>query len=139
MKAIFAENKVQSVIENIKESLSVFQDDESGQVMVSFSPNEGKGTGSQIMPVTEFSDYVTQIEAFASEGLPEEGDLHLTAAETARKTAAVTEGVLTCRTTSGKGAKPARYPVGQLGEIAAFLRSTVSAVEAAVSEVEDQD
>ena len=139
MKAIFSENKQQSVVDNIKDSLSIFVDEESGDVMVSFSPNEGKGTGAQIMPVSEFSEYVSQIEAFASEGLPEEGAVRMTAAETARKTAAVEDGTLTCRTTSGKGAKPARYPVSQLGKIAAFLRSTVEAVETAANEVEIND
>jgi hypothetical protein len=138
MKSIFAESKQQSVIDNIKESLSVFVDEETGETMVSFSPNEGKGTGAQILPVAEFDEYVAQIEAFASEGLPEEGAVRMTAAETARKTAAVDEGILTCRATSGKGAKPAKYPVGQLGQIAAFLRSTVEAVEAAASSMDNE-
>ena len=139
MKSIFAENKQQSVIDNIKESLSVFVDEETGEKMVSFSPNEGKGTGAQILPVSEFDEYVSQIEAFASEGLPEEGSVRMTAAETARKTAAVEEGILTCRATSGKGAKPAKYPVGQLAGIAAFLRSTVDAVTQVADSINPND
>lgn len=110
--------------------MSVSTDDD-GTPVVSFATNRGKGSGAQVMPVSEFGDYVSALEEIASSGIPEASEVQLSAAESLRQTAKNEDGIVSFRVRSGKGAKPAKVPAADLNEVATLLRSTVDAVTAA--------
>ena len=55
--SIFNNSRVLSATEIVKETLS-FIIDEKGNLAVSFATNKGKGTGAQVVPVEQFSEYI---------------------------------------------------------------------------------
>jgi hypothetical protein len=128
--SIFENETTESAIQTIRQTLSVSTDDD-GLPIVSFATNRGKGSGAQSMPVAQFDEYVTALEEIAAEGIPEASEQTLTAAESLRQTIKSEDGVISFRVRSGKGAKPAKVPASDLGEVATLLRSTVEAVSAA--------
>ena len=101
---------------------------EDGQVIVSFATNRGKGTGAQQMHASEFDDYVSTLEEIAEYGIEETPERDLSPSEMVRETISNRDGVISFRVRGGKGAKPARVPAGQFGELVELLRSTVELV-----------
>lgn len=130
MTNIFESEHTESAIQTIRSTMSVSTDD-AGIPVVSFATNRGKGSGAQIMPVSQFEDYVLALEEIAASGIPEAAENTLSAAESLRQTVYQEDGVVSFRVRSGKGAKPAKVPAGDLTEVAALLRGTVKAVTAA--------
>ena len=130
MTNIFESEHTESAIQTIRSTMSVSTDD-AGVPVVSFATNRGKGSGAQIMPVSQFADYVTALEEIAATGIPEAAENNLSAAESLRQTVKNEDGVISFRVRSGKGAKPAKVSVEDLTEVAALLRGTVKAVTAA--------
>ncbi len=130
MTNIFETEHTESPLQTIRETMSVSTDD-NGTALVSFATNRGKGSGAQSMPVSEFGDYVSALEEIAASGIPEASEARLSAAESLRQTVKQEDGIVSFRVRSGKGAKPAKVPAGDLGDVASLLRSTVDAVEAA--------
>ena len=128
--SIFHNEADESPTTVIKQTMSVSLDTE-GTPVVSFATNRGKGSGAQTMPVTEFREYVETLSDIASNGIPEEAQEELSAAESVRRTIANKDGVISFRVRSGKGAKPAKVPSGQLKAVVDLLASTVDAVEKA--------
>ena len=130
MANIFADQHDESPITVIKQTMGVSMDDE-GTPIVSFATNRGKGSGAQSMPISEFREYVETLSEIAENGIPDIEEEVLSAAESLRRTVANKDGIVSFRVRSGKGAKPAKVPVGQLTEVANLLTSTIDAVEAA--------
>ena len=130
MQNIFSNETDESPTTVIKQTMSVSLDTE-GTPVVSFATNRGKGSGAQTMPVSEFREYVSALADIASNGIPEIAEEQLSAAESLRRTITNSDGIVSFRVRSGKGAKPAKVPVGQLTEVAELLSSTVDAVEKA--------
>jgi len=127
---IFATDESQSAVAIIRETMSVSLDDD-GVALVSFALNRGKGTGAQVMPVSDFAEYIDTLEHFASAGIDEVPSSDLSPAETVRHTIRQDDGVISFRVRSGKGAKPAKVAADEFAEVASLLRSTLDAVEAA--------
>jgi len=126
---IFASEHNESPAQTIRQTMAVSLDDD-GQAVVSFATNRGKGSGAQILPVEEYRDYVETLESYVDNGIPETAEQELlSAAETVRRTIKSDEGVISFRVRSGKGAKPAKMPVGEFAEVVGLLRSTLEAVE----------
>jgi hypothetical protein len=130
MANIFASESDESPITVIKQTMGVSMDDD-GTPIVSFATNRGKGSGAQSMPISEFREYVETLSEIAENGIPDVEEEVLSAAESLRRTVANKDGIVSFRVRSGKGAKPAKVPVGQLTEVANLLTSTIDAVEAA--------
>ena len=130
MANIFENEHDESPTTVIKQTMSVSLHTE-GTPIVSFATNKGKGSGAQSMPVSEFREYVSALADIASNGIPEIAEEQLSAAESLRRTITNSDGIVAFRVRSGKGAKPAKVPVGQLTEVAELLSSTVDAVEKA--------
>ena len=86
---------------------------------------------SQVVPVSEFADYISALEEVLESGISEEDEERLTAAEMVRRTIRQDDGVISFRVRGGKGAKPAKVPSGDFAEVIELLRSTVDAVETA--------
>ena len=128
--SIFHSEADESPTTVIKQTMSVSLDSE-GVPVVSFATNRGKGSGAQTMPVTQFREYVETLSDIASNGIPEEAEEQLTAAESVRRTIAMKDGIVSFRVRSGKGAKPAKVPSSDLGDVVSLLASTVDAVEKA--------
>ena len=91
----------------IKRTMGVFTRDD-GTPMVSFKTNDGKGSGAQAMPISEFRDYVTALQSIAENGIPEEEEQQYTAAQMVQRTIANKDGVISFRVHNGKGSKPAK-------------------------------
>ena len=68
--------------------------------------------------------------------MPEE---NLSPSETVRATIRQTDGLISFRVRSGKGAKPAKIPAGDFNEVVSLLRSTVEPVCTAASQLETSD
>jgi hypothetical protein len=130
MANIFASEHDESPITVIKRTMGVDWDAD-GTPIVSFKTNDGKGSGAQTMPISEFREYVETLSEIAKNGIPDIEEEVLSAAESLRRTVSNKDGIVSFRVRSGKGAKPAKVPVGQLTEVANLLTSTIDAVEAA--------
>ena len=70
MANIFTNEAEFSAIQVVKETMKVFLSDD-GIPMVSFATNKGKGTGAQVMAVSDFADYVEAVSHFATNGVNE--------------------------------------------------------------------
>ena len=127
---IFVDETNEDVLEVVKQTMSVSVDD-SGTPMVSFATNRGKGSGAQQLPVAEYESYVATVEEVAENGIQEVPEANLSPAEMVRDTIRNTDGLIQFRVRSGKGAKPAKIPADQFGDVIALLRSTVPLVEQA--------
>jgi hypothetical protein len=130
MTNIFTDSHDESPITIIKQTMSVSLSDD-GVPMVSFATNRGKGSGAQSMPIAEFADYVSALEAIVESGIPEEENRTYTAAEMVQRTISQTDGVISFRVRDGKGSKPAKIPTDSFSETVELLRSTVDAVKSA--------
>ena len=128
--SIFHSESDESPCTVIKQTMSVSLNDD-GEAVVSFATNRGKGSGAQTMPVGEFREYVETLSDIAANGIPEVDEEQLTAAESVRRTIATKDGIVSFRVRSGKGAKPAKVPSGELQAVVDLLTSTVKAVEKA--------
>jgi hypothetical protein len=127
---IFLDETNEDVLEVIKQTMSVSVDDD-GTPLVSFATNRGKGSGAQSLPVADFEEYVATLEEIAEHGIQEVPESDLSPAEMVRDTIRNTDGMIQFRVRSGKGAKPAKIPAGQFGEVVSLLRTTVPLVERA--------
>ncbi len=127
---IFVNEEAQSAVAIIRETMSVSLDDE-GTPLVSFAMNKGKGSGAQVLPVSDFAEYISTLEHFASNGIDEIPTDNLSPAETVRHTIQQDDGIVSFRVRSGKGSKPAKVAAEEFYDVVSLLRSTVDAVEAA--------
>ena len=128
--AIFQNDNNESPIQTIRQTMSVKLDDD-GTPLVSFATNRGKGSGSQTIPVADFAEVVSTLSELAAAGIEEREQEQLSPAETIRRTASVEDGMVSFRTKSGKGSKPAKLPLAMFSEVCELLAGTVGAVEAA--------
>lgn len=130
MQSIFSSEHSLSPAAILRQTMSVSVS-EDGTPMVSFAVNKGKGSGSQTMPVSEFADYVSALEDALANGISEDSEDNLSAADMVRKTIQQDNGMVSFRVRGGKGAKPAKLPIDNFSEVVELLASTVDAVEAA--------
>lgn len=133
MANIFADETTESAVQTIKQTMRVFAED--GVAYVSFATNKGKGSGAQVIPVSDFADSVAALAEIAETGIPENEEV-LSAAESIRRTASLSDGMVAFRTRSGKGAKPAKVPHEELTEVVTLLQGTVAAVSKAAKNLE---
>ena len=138
MTNIFIDETTEDVLDVIKQTMSVSTDD-SGNPIVSFATNRGKGSGAQQLPVAEFEAYVSTLEEVAENGIQEIPEKNLSPAEMVRDTIRNVDGTIQFRVRSGKGAKPAKIPAGQFSDVVCLLRSTVSLVTEAASSLSPSD
>jgi hypothetical protein len=128
MANIFNTEHDESPLTVIRQTMSVSLTDE-GAPVVSFATNKGKGSGAQTMPIDQFADYVSVLEGYVADGIPEgTPEENLTAAESVQRTIKSSDGVISFRVRSGKGSKPAKLPAADFAETVKLLRSTVAAV-----------
>jgi hypothetical protein len=135
MHNIFANEHNQSPAAILRQTMSVSLADD-GTPVVSFATNRGKGSGAQVIPVSEFAEYVSTLEDILDSGIPEDADEDVSAGEMVRRTIRQEEGVISFRVRGGKGAKPAKVSVDNFAEVVELLRSTVDAVESASETLE---
>jgi len=128
---IFANEHNESPAQTIRQTMAVSLSD-SGEPVISFATNRGKGSGAQVLPVSEYREYIETLEGYAKDGIPETGEEELlSASETVRRTIKQDDGTISFRVRSGKGAKPAKLGAGDFREVVELLRGTVDAVEQA--------
>ena len=100
MQSIFSSEHSLSPAAILRQTMSVSVS-EDGTPMVSFAVNRGKGSGSQTMPVSEFADYVSALEDALSNGISEESEDNLSAADMLRKTIQQGNGIVSFRVRGG--------------------------------------
>lgn len=131
---IFASTTTESVIQTMRDTMSVFAED--GVTYVSFALNRGKGSGAQVIPVSQLGDFCAVLDDFATNGVNDAVEENISAAESVRRTIAVDDdGILSFRARSGKGAKPAKVAPSQLGEAVTFLRDALPMIEKAAGKL----
>jgi hypothetical protein len=131
MANIFNDEVELSAVQIVKETMKVFLSDD-GIPMVSFATNKGKGTGSQVMAVSDFADYVSAVSHYAENGISETAsDENLSPAQMVHQTISLEDEVISFRIKSGKGSKPAKLNADEFGEVSSLLSATVDSVEAA--------
>jgi len=136
--SIFQTEINEDTIEVVKQTMAVKRDD-SGEVLISFATNRGKGSGAQQMRVSDFESYVSTLEEIAEYGIEETPESDLSPSEMVRETIRNVDGVISFRVRGGKGAKPAKVPAGQFDDLVALLRSTVPLVEQAAGQFAGED
>jgi hypothetical protein len=121
------------------------------ECVVEFSVNEGKGTGKQTIPASEFRDYVAVLKGIVDSGYKEREGTDRTAYVPTNVIAAQSfkmvyprvqgvEGkveedksgernVVSVRTADGKGAKPMMVPRDQFAEVVNLLSSIADNLE----------
>lgn len=134
VKSIFTNDKIENPVTVVRETLSVVQGDD-GETYVAFTTNRGKGSGLQYVKASEFSGLLTEFKKVAEQGIPERTGSQ-SAVEVFHRTVENDEGTLSFRLTDGKGAKPARLPVGDFIKVITVLEKALPAIEAAISEIE---
>jgi hypothetical protein len=124
----------------------------SQDCVVEFSVNEGKGTGRQIIPVSEFREYVASLRSIIESGYkePEGADRtayvptnvialqsfkmvyprHVGADGKVAEDKSGERNIVSVRCTSGKGAKPMMIPRDQFGEVVGMLRQIADNLDA---------
>jgi len=138
MANIFQSEITESIVDTVKRTMQVALNDD-GDAVVTFATNRGKGTGAQSMLVSDFAEYVSTLEHYAQSGIEELPEENLSPAETVRATIQQSDGVISFRVRSGKGAKPAKIPAGDFSEVVELLRSTVEPVMNAGVSLVDND
>lgn len=137
--SIFGKETTMTTAEIVANNFDVVYDEESGEICVKIAFNKGKGTGAQLVPVDEYRDYVSAIGELATAGIPEAEEDNWTAAETVSRTARMdSDGRVCFRVKGGKGAKPAKIPSSELGDIHALLDSVADRVDAAAESMRSQ-
>lgn len=107
----------------------------SSECVIEFSVNEGKGTGRQAIPASEFRDYVQVLQGILDSGFrePEGNDrtsyvpTNVVAAQSYKMVPPRDDkngerSVVSVRCTGGKGAKPMMIPREQFAEVVQALR-----------------
>jgi hypothetical protein len=135
--AIFGSDNTESPIQVVRSTMSVSLDD-SGQPVVSFATNRGKGTGAQVIPVSQFAEAVECLQSFVEAGFESEAT-EPSVTDTIRSTIGCEDGMVSFRVRSGKGAKPARIPLDAFEEVISLLASTVEAVQSAGASVAPEE
>lgn len=132
--AIFKNDNNESPIQTVRHTMSVSLDDD-GTPLVSFATNRGKGSGSQTIPVEDYAEVVSTLLHYAEAGIEERENELFSPAETIRRTIRSEDGMISFRTKSGKGSKPAKIPTEMFGEVCELLKGTLVAVQAAGSQL----
>ena len=130
MTAIFVNENDESAIQTVRQTMSVGNDD-SGTPVVTFVTNRGKGSGSQSIPASDFTEVVELLRGYARDGIPETSAANLSAADSIRSTIDISDGIVSFRVRSGKGSKPAKISVAEFSSVVELLASTCDAVAAA--------
>jgi hypothetical protein len=128
MGSIFQNESEESAVQTIKQTMQVFA--EGGVAYVSFATNKGKGSGAQVIPVSEFAECVEALSEIVENGISEEEE-HISTPESIRRTASLSDGTISFRVRSGKGAKPAKVSAGELSDVVDLLKGTMKAVASA--------
>tara|TARA_R110001583_G_scaffold153585_1_gene305297 strand:+ start:1022 stop:1489 length:468 start_codon:yes stop_codon:yes gene_type:complete len=136
--SIFASENNESPVQTIRQTMSVSLSGE-GTPLVSFATNRGKGSGAQAMPVADFAEVISVLQECSDNGIEEREEEHLSPADTIRRTIRLEDGVISFRTKSGKGSKPAKIPAGMFGEVVELLSGTLPAVQGAATSLTGSD
>ena len=135
--SIFNTAKQEDPVTVIRETLSVVQNDD-GEIFVAFTTNRGKGSGLQYVRASEFAALLGEFRQVAEKGIPERTGSQ-SATEVFHRTVENDEGTLSFRLTDGKGAKPARLPVGDFLKVVQVLEKALPAIQKAIKDTNNDN
>lgn len=130
MAKLFINNSVASALQTARDSIEVgLNDDGVSVVRVAFA--RGKGTGAQEIPVADLPAVIDALAGYADNGINKSAKI-FSAVDMLHATITMNEDDrVTFRVGSGKGAKPTNLAPNELGDIVAFLRETLPAIQKA--------
>jgi hypothetical protein len=130
MAKLFASTVNASALNTARESIEVgMNDDGIAVVKVAFA--RGKGTGAQEIPVADFPAVIDALAGYAENGINKSAKT-FSPVDMLHATISMTEDDrVTFRVGSGKGAKPTNLAPSEMGDIVAFLRETLPAIQKA--------
>jgi hypothetical protein len=127
MASIFNKTQIDTVSNNIRQTMGVEMSAEIGAPVVTLAFNKGKGSGTQTIPTSEYSEVVSLLDEMITEGVPE-SSAPQSVIDVMRQTATIENGCLTFRLRNGKGSKPVKIPLNEAREVLATLREAEGAV-----------
>ena len=129
MASIFNKTQIDTVSHNIRQTMGVERDD-NGSPVVTLAFNKGKGSGTQVIPASEYSKVISLLQDLVVNGIPE-ASAPQSVLDVIRQTAAIENGCLTFRLRNGKGSKPVKIPLNEVQEVFATLEEAEPAVREA--------
>ena len=127
MGSIFNKTQTDSVSLNIRQTMGVEMSAEEGVPVVTLAFNKGKGSGTQVIPASEYSKVISLLQDLVANGIPE-ASAPQSVLDVIRQTAAIENGCLTFRLRNGKGSKPVKIPLNEVQEVFATLEEAEPAV-----------
>ena len=119
-------NKIPS-IENAKESVD-YNENESGEVELSFSTMPGRGFGRSTIKHSKLEKYIELLESINENpsilDTPSDDMIDIM-----KKTAKVKDGIVSWKTSNGRGSKPTRIMKKDLGELIKFIQDSKNQIE----------
>lgn len=130
MAKLFAQTVNASALATARESIEVGLNDD-GVTVVRFALARGKGTGAQEVPVADFPAVIDALAGYAENGINKSAKT-FSPVDMLHATISMNEDDrVTFRVGSGKGAKPTNLAPSEMGDIVAFLRETLPAIQKA--------
>ena len=99
----------------LRETSQIARDNDTGELVFTFSANSERGAGGQVVPVSEMAAVLEYLKGVAESGIPSSDGGVLA---TVRNSIKVTDdGCYSFRTTDGQGAKPMKISLNTFAEV----------------------
>lgn len=126
MAKLFNTVKHTNAVTKARETADLLIDEESGEHILSVAFCGGKGTGAQQINVSRFNDFVAALSHYAENGVQKAAKPDMNEIDILHSSIGIDdEGMISFRTSSGRGAKPTRISPDQLSNVVAYLRDEV--------------
>lgn len=108
-------------IKSIKESYE-YNENEDGEIEISFSSVPGRGYGKSSIKHSRLQDYINFLKKINedSSSLEESDDM----IDIMKKTSKIKDGIISWKTSNGRGSKPTRILQRDLGKLIKFLKDS---------------
>lgn len=127
MAKLFNTAKNTDAVTKARETANLSFDEEVGEHTLSIAFCGGKGTGAQVVRASLFDEFVNTLAHYAENGVPKASRPEMNEVDILRASIQVEEdGLISFRTTSGRGAKPTRIHPDQLQGVVNYLRNEVA-------------
>ena len=141
MGKLFNTAKNTDAVTKARETANLSFDEETGEHTLSIAFCGGKGTGAQVVRASLFNEFVDALAHYAENGVPKSPRPEMNEVQILHSSIAMEEdGLISFRTTSGRGAKPTRIHPDQLQSVVKYLRDEVApTLEKAMDIAEEND
>ena len=115
----------------VKRTIEV-SDTEDGTVVVSFHTSNGRGTAPVIVNASEFGSLVSTLAHYAKNGI---NDSKHSVSDMIHETITVSDGLVSFRTSGGKGSRPTHITESEFSAVVALLTDLTDSVLEAANQI----